>query len=252
MKIAFVGTGNVASQLVKRIQELNLEILGAIGSTDEKSQTFALKHQLNILNDHSELVQADLIFLCVQDARLNEIIPIYSEYAPVATTSGSFDISVFSQLKHPVGVCYPLQTFTSEAIINFEEIPFFIESHSEQFSNSLIDLAKVIGKDGILMTSEQRAKLHVSAVFINNFTHHLNTLAREFGEFNNIEFSWYEALIKETFRKVLNGAKDIDQTGPARRNDSASIEKHLSLLNSADKKVYEVITNSILNKFHKK
>ncbi len=252
MKIAFVGTGNVASQLVKRIQELNIEILGVIGSTDEKSKAFALKNSLTTISEKSQLAEADLIFLCVQDSRLQEIIPIYADYAPIVTTSGSFDISAFNQFKFPIGVCYPLQTFTPDAVIDFAEIPFFIESSSNQLSNILIQLAKKIGKDGVLMSSEQRVKLHIAAVFINNFTHHINALAREFGESNSIEFSWYEALIKETFRKVLNGAKDIDQTGPARRNDVESIEKHLSLLNSEDKKVYEILTNSILNKFHKK
>lgn len=252
MKIAFVGTGNVASQLVKHLRELDFQILGAIGSTVEKTQTFAKIHQISVFSDKASLLSADLILLCVQDSKLPEVIAQYSEYAAVATTSGSFDIQTIKTAKNPVGVFYPLQSFTPDSPINFAEIPFFIESNDEHFSSRLLAFAKSVGKDGILMAGEERTKLHLAAVFINNFTHHVNGLAREFGESNDLDFSWYEALIKETFRKILNGAKDEDQTGPARRNDLETIQKHLSLLDPEKRSVYEALTNSILHKFHQK
>lgn len=252
MKIAFVGTGNVASQLVKRTRELDFQILGAIGSTHEKTASFAQTHQLHLLETKTPLYEADLILLCVQDAKLPEVISEYSEFAPVATTSGSFDITSVNPAKHSVGVFYPLQSFTPDAHINFSEIPFFIESNDSVFCSKLVEFAKKIGKDGILMSGNDRTKLHLAAVFINNFTHHINGIAREFGETHQLDFSWYEALIKETFRKILNGAKDGEQTGPARRNDLDTIQKHISLLDPEKRAVYEALTNSILHKFHHK
>lgn len=251
MKIAIVGTGNVASQLVIRFQELGVSLLGILGSSPEKTKSFSEKHGIVALESHKQFSDADLTVLCVQDSKLPELIPVFSNYSAIATTSGTFDITTFSNSKYPIGVFYPLQSFTAGATIDFSTIPIFVESAEANFILLLKNLADQIGKVGIEMSGSERVHLHLGAVFINNFTHHINSLAREYGNDHNIDFSWYTALIDETFRKIKLGAQDEDQTGPARRNDEGSIRKHLELLDTQKKIIYQCLSESIQQKFKK-
>lgn len=251
MKIAIVGTGNVASQLVKRFQELQFPLFGVLGSTKEKTNCFSEKHAITALDNPASVSGTDLTILCVQDSKLGELIPLFSEYSNVVTTSGTFDITPYSESENAVGVFYPLQSFSSGVSINFSSIPVFIESADNEFLATLMKLANDIGESGIEMAGSERVHLHLGAVFINNFTHHINSLAKEYGNDHHIDFSWYSALIDETFRKIKLGARDEDQTGPARRNDRESIQKHLELLDPKMKIVYQALTESIQQKFKK-
>ncbi len=251
MKIAIVGTGNVASQLVKRLQELQFPLFGVLGSTKEKTNHFSEKHAITALDNPESVSDADLTILCVQDTKLDKLIPLFSAYSNVVTTSGTFDITPYSESENAVGVFYPLQSFSPGVSLDFASIPVFVESDNHDLLVTLMKLAGDIGKIGIEMRGSERVHLHLGAVFINNFTHHLNSLAKGYGDDHHIDFSWYSALIDETFRKIKLGARDEDQTGPARRNDRESIQRHLELLDPKMRIVYQTLTESIQQKFKK-
>ncbi|MEP6794849.1 MAG: DUF2520 domain-containing protein, partial [Saprospiraceae bacterium] len=93
--------------------------------------------------------------------------------------------------------------------------------------------------------------LHVAAVFANNFSNHMLTLAESICKEHQLPFEILKPLILETFSKaILSGPKE-SQTGPAVRGDDKTIEKHLHLLENHPElsDVYKIITNSIvLNK----
>jgi len=54
-------------------------------------------------------------------------------------------------------------------------------------------------------------------------------------------------LLKETFeRSFLTRATDL-QTGPAKRNDTLTQHKHLSVLSKKDAELYRILSQSIFN-----
>ena len=95
--------------------------------------------------------------------------------------------------------------------------------------------------------SKQREIIHVSAVFANNFSNHMFSIADEICESNQIPFNILHPLINETVKKLSDLAPKEAQTGPAVRNDQETIKKHLLLLPDKYQLIYKRLTESIQN-----
>ncbi len=122
-----------------------------------------------------------------------------------------------------------------------------ITTHDDDIWVMLDQMAGRISSSIFRMTDEQKSILHVAAVFANNFSNHMLTLAEKICNEHQLPFEILKPLILETFSKaILSGPKD-SQTGPAVRGDQKTIEKHLSLLNDHPqlRDLYLMISNSI-------
>ncbi len=114
-------------------------------------------------------------------------------------------------------------------------------------------LAIAIGSKSYKVTTKQRLSLHLSAVFVNNFTNHLYRVGHELCEANNVPFNVLKPLIKETASKIEKLTPYEAQTGPARRDDQLTIKKQLSLLeNDEHKEIYRLMTKSIQDLYGRK
>jgi predicted short-subunit dehydrogenase-like oxidoreductase (DUF2520 family) len=148
------------------------------------------------------------------------------------------------------GVFYPLQTFTSNAKINFLEIPMCIEADNQEDLNVLEKLGRSISNNVQVVTSTQREHIHLSAVIVNNFVNHLYHMGHDLLHHQSLTFDILKPLIIETASKIKTLRPFETQTGPARRNDLKTIEKQLHLLkDSPYQEIYKNITNSILEKY---
>ena len=67
--------------------------------------------------------------------------------------------------------------------------------------NLLKTLATEMGSPSYMINTEQRQALHLSAVFINNFTNQLYRIAHELSDSKNINFEVLKPLILETAHK---------------------------------------------------
>ena len=96
---------------------------------------------------------------------------------------------------------------------------------------------------------EQRLKLHVAAVIVNNFTNHLYTLAADYCADEGLDFKMLQPLIEETALRLRDHRPADVQTGPAARKDMATLDKHLSILSQHPvlKKIYLRMSDSIMN-----
>jgi predicted short-subunit dehydrogenase-like oxidoreductase (DUF2520 family) len=150
------------------------------------------------------------------------------------------------------GVFYPLQTFTKNASIDFSEIPICIEAATKKDENLLKILANSISKNTYLINSTQRKSLHVAAVFVNNFVNHMYYLGEEICNKYNVPFEILHPIIKETASKIESLSPFEAQTGPAKRNDTKTIEEHLAILTANQQEIYKLLTNSITQTYGKK
>ena len=93
----------------------------------------------------------------------------------------------------------------------------------------------------------QRMKLHLAAVFCNNFVNHIYALMEEYCHKENLNFSLLIPLIQETALRLTTISPSSVQTGPATRADQGTIDKHLALLAPHQhlKDLYEMMTKSI-------
>jgi predicted short-subunit dehydrogenase-like oxidoreductase (DUF2520 family) len=131
--------------------------------------------------------------------------------------------------------------------LEFSEVPFCIETMRKEDSNKLITLAKYMGSPSYMINTEQRQALHLSAVFINNFSNHLYRIAHELSDYKSVNFDVLKPLILETAKKIQSTSPYNAQTGPAKRNDQVTINHHLRTLESHPdyQAIYKQLTNSI-------
>ena len=77
------------------------------------------------------------------------------------------------------------------------------------------------------MNTKNRKIIHLSAVFSCNFINHLFYISKNILNNEKIDFSLLKPIIFETTNKAFKYNIEENQTGPAKRKDLKTIEKHL-------------------------
>ncbi len=247
IKVTIIGSGNVAQHLISAFSnQENIELFQVFARN--KSSISHLINLNKIVSDYKDLLEADLYIICVSDNAIQEVaskIPFTNKL--IAHTSGSFLINDLDS-KNRKAVFYPLQTFSKNQEVNFLEIPICLEAQNEQDYQILEKVAQSISNSIYEINSEQRKALHVSAVFVCNFVNHLYQIGNDICEENNVDFEILKPLIQETANKIISLSPNEAQTGPAKRNDSQTINSHLQLLsNENQKEIYKLLTKSIID-----
>lgn len=247
IEITIIGSGNVAQHLIKAFTKSELVKIVQVFSR-KKASLMHLIDSDKIVTDFSVLKEADLYVIAITDdaiSRVSEQLRFQNKL--VVHTSGTSSINVLN-LKNRRGVFYPLQTFSKTKPVDFSIIPICLEAENEADYSILETVAKSISNTVFSISSEQRKALHVSAVFVNNFTNHLYQIGQEICEEHQVPFEILKPLILETAEKIKTLTPVDAQTGPAKRNDSATIEAHLNYLtNENQRNIYKLITQSIQN-----
>lgn len=245
IKIVLIGSGNIAFHLIQKIT--NTEGLFLAQVFARNTNDIALNYpNLSVTNIWKELKEADVYILAVSDNAIEEVsnqIPFENKL--VVHTAGSVAMTQLS-IKNRRGVLYPVQTFSKNKIIDFSKVTFCIEADNQNDYQILEEITKLLSAKSIQLNSEQRLALHISAVFVSNFTNHMCHLANEICQQNNIDFDLLKPLIIETAQKVNILSPLEAQTGPAIRNDFQTIQKHTDFLSENNlKNIYQLITTSI-------
>jgi len=245
ISVVLLGAGNVGMHLFDAFDKAeNVTIKHWFNRNIKRIESY--KNGVAVTSNVSELVDAHIYILAVSDDAISELssqLPFHDKL--VVHTSGTVGIHDLDK-KHRRGVVYPLQTFSKDSEIDFKDVPICIEALEKKDLQILKDLAEAIGSPYYKINTEQRQILHLSAVFVNNFTNQLYRIAHEISDAKGINFEVLKPLILETAKKVQTLSPYKAQTGPAMRNDKKTIKKHLKLLENEDyKAIYELLTNSI-------
>ncbi len=245
LKIVIIGSGNVAVHLIKAFRNSGkAELVQAFARHPEKLTGLLPADRIAVSYD--EITEADVYIISVSD----DAIEAVSAQLPfsgglVVHTSGSVDINQLNS-KNRRGVFYPLQTFSKNKEVDFTQIPICLESEQQADYIILEELALSISPLTYAISSQQRQALHVAAVFVNNFTNHLYALGSDICSESNIPFDILKPLIHETADKINTLNPTDAQTGPAKRNDKKTIQRHLDFIKDASRKeLYTLLTQSI-------
>ena len=234
MNIVLVGSGRIATHLGKRLKDKGMPIAQVLSRTAAHARALGEALQADWSDDWSELRQdADWIILAVRDDAIAEVGKQLARYAPgalVTHTSGATPGRVLAPWFERYGVFYPLQTFSAERMPLWSKIPFCVDAASGADLNFLKKVAKVIGNLVYQVDDEQRAVLHVAAVFANNFANHCFAIAEKILDEKNLPFELLHPLMEETLAKALLDSPARMQTGPAIRGDTDTIGRHLDWL----------------------
>ncbi|MDQ1086966.1 putative short-subunit dehydrogenase-like oxidoreductase (DUF2520 family) [Siphonobacter sp. SORGH_AS 1065] len=260
MKMAFIGAGNVAHHLAVELERAHHEIVFIYSRNpdhaEELTEKLALAYPMEEL-DFSE-TEVELFFLTTSDDAIKEIIPqiVWPENAVIVHTAGAMpltslreQLSIYSDVEVKAGVFYPLQSISKKVELNWTEVPLCIEGEDEGVETLLIEIAKSISEEVYLINSSERLRLHLAAVWANNFPNHLWAITKELLAEQNLDFDLMRPIIKETFRKAMEAEHPAEvQTGPARRGDQSTMQKHQLLLEEQPQwsRLYSILSESIM------
>jgi predicted short-subunit dehydrogenase-like oxidoreductase (DUF2520 family) len=249
--VVIIGAGNVAWHLGKALQKKKINILQVAGRTIESTRELAGALKTNSTLDFKSInPDADLYIIAVSDDSIDETIKnLNLSEQLVVHTAGSIPLSVFEKQYINYGVFYPLQTLTKTRNIHFEDVPVCIEANTQENADKLLHLAGLISQKTLLIDSEKRATLHLAAVFACNFVNHMYSIADQIIKKQKIDFTLLHPLIIETSLKMLEMKPTEAQTGPALRNNTRVMQKHLEMLKKYPEieEIYHVLSNNIRN-----
>ena len=252
LHVVILGFGNIGSNLCNALHNSSQVSVVQLFNRNLIELPNKIK-SIPFTSDISEIKEADVYIIAIPDDAIDDFsatLPFQDKL--VVHTSGSVPMQALDG-KNKKGVFYPLQTFTKNNLVDFSEIPICIEAEEETDLKTLRTLGESISNKVTMISSEDRKKLHLAAVFVNNFVNHLYTISEAILEENNLDFGLLKPLIAETASKIENLSPLQAQTGPAKRNDRKTIENHLHLLkDSPYREVYQQLTKAIQDTYGKK
>lgn len=235
-KIVIVGAGRIAWHLGKRLKSKGLPVVQVLSRTEEHARELAEVLNSRWTSNSADLVSdADWIILAVRDDAIQSVAESISAFvtnALVTHTSGGTAGSVLKPFFERCGVFYPLQSFSLEHMPVWSKIPFCVDAALPEDLLFLKKIAKTIGNLVYHVTDNQRAYLHVAAVFANNFSNHCFAIAEKILDEQDLPFELLHPLMEETLAKALQDSPARMQTGPALRGDVETLQRHLKLLDA--------------------
>ncbi len=253
MKIVLIGAGNVSFHLGPLFRKKGHEIVQVFSRSEKSGKELAKKLGCKYVTEVPAIAQgADIYVVALRDEAIVPFLKAMT-FIPrlIVHTSGSISIKVFPKRMTHCGVMYPLQTFSKSHRKTPEKIPFCVEGSSEIALKRIRSLAKSVSRSVHDISSPEREFIHLSAVFVNNFSNYLFVQASKILREKNIPFNLLRPLIEETALKVQSDEPSDMQTGPARRGDAVIISKHLKLLKEHPelKKIYRLFSENIERDF---
>ena len=254
-KIGVIGAGNVAHQLVSVFDSLGFEISWIWNRDVEKATVLAETiGTIAIPNILVQDVDNTIVFVAISDDAILPIIKKRSwKGAYIVHTSGSFNSGLLAPYCDFFGAFYPFQTLRKEIEADWEKIPIFLEANDPEMLATLVGIAEICSDTISYKTSEERKKLHLAGVITNNFVYFLMRSVRTYCEKEGLNFEEVFPLFEQTAMLTFNNEDDL-QTGPAKRGDTQTIQKHLELLESTPelKNIYTQLSQSIYQNYHGK
>lgn len=248
MEVVILGAGNVGQIVGALIKNAGHHIVQVYGRTPEKATELAAKLDSRPTFSFSDISNdAQLYLVALPDTATSVLYNHWhTNRGLVVHTAGSVPKNVLNAVSNNYGVLYPLQSIRAPHIPN-ADIPFLVDANTPDDLALLTDFASTISSVVRHCSDEDRLHLHFSAVLVNNFTNHLYKLAADFCQQHGLDFDLLYPLILETANRVTQNPPDNLQTGPAIRNDSNTINRHLELLknNPTLAALYQMLSESI-------
>ena len=247
--VIIIGSGNAAAFFARNISARGMEIECIISRNREKGTALAAGVNSRWESDFNALEgKADIIISAVKDSAAQQVWSKCSfGKSLVLHTAGSLPLSVLESYASNCGVLYPLQTLSKARELDSWSVPLLIEANSPENLETLKSFASELSQNVTEVSSEKRGKLHLAAVFANNFSNLCFRMAWEVAEKENVPPELLLPLIQETCAKLQTLSPDAAQTGPAVRWDENVIGKHLKMLQESPEtaKFYELASCEI-------
>ncbi len=245
MRIALIGTGNLAIHLVHAFETCNAtQLVQWVGRSNTPPKQ---ARDTPYFTQYQNNMDTDVCIVAVADDAIPAVAKELQHIdALVAHSAGAVSIGELEPINRR-GVFYPLQSFKKNAPLDWKSTPICIEANHGDDVILLEKLASQLSGSVHQITESQRLQLHTAAVFTNNFCNHLLGIGQSITTKAALPFSLLHPIIRDTFEQNFASQAVALQTGPAKRNDIRTQQKHLSVLSEADAELYRILSKSIFN-----
>lgn len=248
MRVVLIGTGNVATVLGRKISGAGHEVAQVYGRERAHAKALAEQLQAAYTTNTGQLdSDAGIYIIAVADTAIPAVAAsLQVKDKLVVHTAGSVSKEVLKASSSRYGIFYPLQSLRKE-MQHLPDIPLLVDANNTDDLSLLQDFAGSVVTQVQIAGDEQRLKLHIAAVVVSNFTNHLYALAEQYCKKEQADFRLLHPLIREVADRLRYISPHDSQTGPAIRNDTTTIQKHLELLEGHGniKDLYAWFTKSI-------
>ena len=250
MRVSFIGSGNVATHLALALFNRG-HVIDQIWSRDiEHAKLLANRVEAHPIDDLGQLYgNANIYIIAVSDDASEDVArQLHMQNAIVMHTSGATPMDVLSTTSKRYGVLWSPQTFVRDVALDYSELPFCIEGNTLDTENSIAEFIGMISNHIFRTDFQQRQYLHLSAVFVNNFTNGLYAVAQRICREHDVPFEILNPLAVTTAKKLQWGDVRYQITGPATRNDKKTLSAHRHLLEDDPEalELYNRMTNLLL------
>ena len=255
MKIVLIGAGNVAGSLGRIFVQKGHQVLQVMNRTKEKGEALARELGAEFTAEFSAIrPDADLYIVALADRALPELMLKWQLHNRlVVHTAGTVPMAVLQGVSKRCGVLYPLQSLKGTLPAN-GSVPFLIQAAQADDLVLLEKLVQSIGSSFQSVSDQQRLRMHVSAVWVNNFPNLMFSIAYRLCQEHQLSFELLLPLIRETIMRLEPENEPVKdpfnwQTGPAMREDHSTIRRHLELMSPHPdwKDLYEHLTEEIIS-----
>lgn len=253
-KIVIIGCGNLAWHLASEFARLKFDLVIVNHRPNKELNKFERKFTCKTYSSLSLIPEdANFYFISVTDKSIPSVskrITPSNKNAVVFHCSGSISLEALQGDNANRCVFYPVQTFSKNDSIDWKEVPILLEANSPQTLVSAKRLANLFSKKVEKSTWEFRSKVHLAAVFVNNFSNALYAAAVHLLSRNGkvAKVDLLLPLIRQTTKKLDALTPIAAQTGPAKRGDKPVLSRHMTMLKNEPElqKIYRLLSALIL------
>lgn len=248
-EILVIGAGNLSWHLVQVLQAAEYDLTLATRNPERVADWPVRVQTLSEISG-----QPDLVILAVPDDAIHqastELASYFPSETPVVHTSGATPTVMINSHFANRGALWPIRSLrVGEPVTDWRDLPLVYHATNQALAQVLSEVTAKLSDLTYPLDDAQRAKLHLSAVFSNNFVTWLYEISHQLCTESNIPFEILLPIIKNTALKQDGSSPALSQTGAAARGDQATMNRHLHLLASHPEyaRLYQTMSTAIQN-----
>ncbi len=247
LRIGLAGSGNLAWHWDRLFRSSGFEIDVHYHRSPLSESHWQQQPGTRYTVEPTDLLQTDWVFIALSDRAISDFARSFEEGTQLLI-HGSGGRSIEALGNGRSAVFYLPQTFTLGRNLSYGGLTACIEARMPEDSGSLFEFASRLGLKALELNSASRARLHLAAVFANNYANLQFAVAERIMKEESLDKRLLIPLIEETARKAVELGAEAAQTGPARRGDLATVRKHLSMLKDIElKRMYRTLSDFLFS-----
>lgn len=246
LRVLLIGTGRAAYHLGHALRRSGVQLIGVVGRDAERAATLASELGTTSYTLDGAIPASDLRLIAVSDDAIAEVAArLPASDGVIAHTSGTLPFDLLGPHAHR-GVLWPIQSLSPGAPMDLRNVPIAIEGEDAPARELLRRAAAIISGSVVELPHAQRQVLHLAAVISSNFPvallHEAQRLLSAQGIAPELVLPLWKGMATKAAEDPANAL-----TGPARRGDQGTIDRHLEQLSGEPelRRVYAALSELI-------